>query len=195
MINLLPQEEKKQLVAARGNSLLVRYNILLVGVAVFLALAIGFVYIYLTNTQSVAEDTIAENNLKVASYSDVSQQASQFRSNLSTAKQILDREVTYSDTIIEIAQALPSGVVLNSLSLDADTFGTEKTITAQASSYQRALALKNSLQNSSLFSNVHFQSITTGSGDAESSDYPVSVTVSVIINNQEDGSNVQTSRP
>lgn len=199
MINVLPPEEKKQLRAARSNSLLIRYNILLVGVFVFLALAIGFVYIYLSTTKTTAEKLIVENESKVVAYSEVSKQAEEFRKNLSVAKQILDREVTYTKTVVDIAQAIPSGVVFDSLSLDADTFGTEKTITAQAKSYNRAIALKDAFQASDLFSNVHFQSITTGddSGSNEgSSEYPVSVTLNVTIN--KDGEvqpNAQNAQP
>lgn len=191
MINILPPEEKKQLRAARSNSLLIRYNILLVGVFVFLALAIGFVYIYLSSTKTAAENLITENKTKVASYDDVAEEAADFRKNLQVAKQILDREVTYTDAVVDIAQAIPSGVVFDNLSLDASTFGTERTITAHAKSYGRALALKDAFQKSDLFSNVHFQSITTGgsNGDSSSSSapgYPVSVTLNVTINKKEE---------
>ena len=51
MINLLPPEEKRQLRAARTNTLLLRYNLSLVGAVVFLGLAIGVTYVYLSNTK------------------------------------------------------------------------------------------------------------------------------------------------
>ena len=176
MINLLPLAEKRQLKAARTNVLLVRYNILLLGAVIFLGMATGITYVYLNNTAANSEKVISDNQAKVSAYSATATQAEQFRSNLSIAKQILDHEVTYSKIIVGIAQILPSGVVFTSLNLDAQTFGTETTFTAQAKSYDRALALKDAFQASPLFSNVHFQSITTTDGT-----YPVSINLNVTI--------------
>lgn len=178
MINLLPIENKKEIRAARANRLLVRYNFMLLGAVAFLMLATGIVYIYLTNTKSSTEQTIAENNQKVSSYAVAQAQANNFKSNLTTAKQILDREVTYTKVILEIAHLLPPGVTLNTLSLDAKTFGTETTLVANAKSYAAALSLKDSFQNSKLFTNVHFQSIS--SGDSVGA-YPYVVNLNVTI--------------
>lgn len=178
MINLLPPENKKQIRAARANRLLIRYNFLLMGAVAFLMLATGVVYIYLTNTKSSTEQTILENNQKVSSYAVAQAQANSFKSNLTTAKQILDKEVTYTKVILEIAHLLPAGVTLNTLALDSKTFGTETTLVANAKSYEAALSLKDAFQNSSLFTNVHFQSIS--SGDTTTA-YPYVVNLNVTI--------------
>jgi Tfp pilus assembly protein PilN len=177
MINLLPPEEKRQLRAARTNTLLVRYNILLLGAIAFLGLAVGIVYFYLTNTKAVADQTVRENAIATSQYADVLTNAQQFRTNLSTAKQILDREVSYTNVILAIAQVMPSGVILNSLALDSATFGTETTLAASARDYASALAFKDALQNSPFFSNAHFENVTT----AQASDYPITVSLNVTI--------------
>lgn len=156
-----------------------RYNILLVGVVLFMLLAIGFTYIYLNTTKATAEATINENKVKVSSFSKVETEATTFRSNLATAKQILDREVVYTKVILEIAHIMPSGTVLEALNLDSATFGTATTLTAKAKSYDQAIALKEAFQKSSLFSDVHFQSITLNDSDATG--YPFTVTLSVTI--------------
>lgn len=178
MINLLPQEEKRQLRAARSNTLLIRYNIFLLGVVAFMGIAVAITYVYLTTARQNAEQTIATNKAKAVQYSSVQSQAAQFRDHLSTAKQILDGEVTYSRVILDIAKLIPGGVVLENLSLDSQTFGTETTLVAQAKSYDAALALKDSFGKSSLFSDVHFQSITTGTGDTA---YPITVNLNITI--------------
>ncbi|HMH70676.1 MAG TPA: PilN domain-containing protein [Candidatus Saccharimonadales bacterium] len=180
MINLLPPEEKHQLRAARINLLLLRYNVFLLGAIAFLGIATGITYFYLTSAKANAEQTISENKVKVSAYSATATQAEEFRSNLATAKQILDHEVTYSKVIIGIAQILPSGVILTGLSLDAQTFGTETTLTAQAKNYDRALALKDAFQASPLFMNVHFQSITTAEA-SPGNGYPVAINLNVTI--------------
>lgn len=179
MINLLPPEEKRQLHAARSNTLLVRYNILLLGVVIFMLLAIGFVYIYLSNAKNNSQVVIDENTTKVSSFAPIAEQASTFRSNLATAKQILDREVVYSKVIVEVARLMPRGTVLDNLSLDAATFGKPATIAAKAKTYNDAIALKDAFSKSDLFSDVHFESITANDGDA--SGYRMLVNLSVTI--------------
>jgi len=177
MINLLPPEEKRQLRAARANSLLLRYNTLLVGAAGFTALALIVTYLYLSTAQAGAQATISENKDKVKSYAQVESQAQLFRTNLATAKQILDRDVAYTKIVVAIAQLLPAGTVLQGLNLNSQTFGTETVLAAQVKDYDAALRLKDSLQSSNLLSNVHFQSITAGAPGA----YPITVNLLVTI--------------
>lgn len=178
MINLLPPDSKRELRAARSNTLLLRYNVLLLGALAFLFLATGIVYVYLNDAKAKAERTVAENQVRTASYSAVERQAQAFRSNLTTGKQILASEVNYSKVILQIAALMPSGTILETLQLDVATFGTQTTLSARARSYDAALSLKNSFQGSPLFSNVHFQSISGGGDDAS---YPISVNLNVTI--------------
>ncbi len=180
MINLLPPEDKRQLQAARTNTLLIRYNIALIVSVAFLGMAMGVVYVYLGNTKASSEQIINENTAKASGYSAVASQAELFRSNLSIAKQILGNEVTYSKVILSIASLLPAGTTLDKLALDSGTFGTPTTLSAQAKSYESALELKNSFQKSSLFSDVHFQSITSNTGTGAGV-YPYTVNLDVTI--------------
>lgn len=183
MINLLPPEDRRQLRASRSNSLLLRYNIFLLGALVFLGLAIGATYLYLSATKAQAEQTIRDNEVKVAEYASVQADAEKFRSNLKTAKEILDKEVTYTKAILAISNILPDGITTQTLSLDVQTFGTPTTLTFSAKSVEAAIKLKDALQNSEIFSEVHFQSIETAAG-ADASEYPVTVNLNVKINKE-----------
>ncbi len=176
MINLLPPEHKRDIRAARANTLLIKYNFLLIGVFAFLLLSIGVVYVYLNNTKAAAEVTMQENEAKVSGFASTKEQAEQFRQNLSTAKQILDKEVNYTKVILKIAQSLPAGTILTGLSLDAATFGKETALSAQTKSYDQAIKLKDALAQSGLFTDVHFQSIAASTN---SSDYPITVNLMV----------------
>ncbi len=178
MINLLPPDEKSQLRAARTNALLIRYNFFLLGAVAFIGLALIVTFVFLTTFRAGYEQTIEQNKAKVSQYAKVAKEADQFRKNLATAKQILGNEVEYTKLILAIAHLLPKGVVLENLSLDAQTFGNATTLTAQAKSYGDAIDLKNAFQKSPLFSDVHFQSIAANTGST-SSDYPITVTLSV----------------
>jgi Tfp pilus assembly protein PilN len=178
MINLLPPEERRQLVASRTNSLLLRYNVAMIGVLAFVGLALGVTFVYLSNTQATAEKQVAESKNRVANYKDVQQQETTFKSNLSTAKQILDKEIVYTKAILTLAKMLPKGVVLQSLDLDAQTFGTQTVLTFQAKSVDDTLELKRIFQESDLFTNAHFQDIDASGGTGE---YPVTVNMNVTI--------------
>ena len=180
VINLLPQEEQRQLRAARTNVLLLRYNVLLLGAVIFLVLAVGVTYIQLTTTKDLAERTITLNNNKSSDFVPIENQAAQFRTNLGTAKQILDHEVTYTKVVLAIAKVLPSGVILDNLNLDSQTFGTATTLVAHAKDYSRVLALKESFQTSKLFSDVHFESIANGEASTIP-EYPITVNLNVTI--------------
>jgi Tfp pilus assembly protein PilN len=181
MINLLPPNERAQLRAARANTLLLRYNIIMVGVAIFMVLALATVYFYLSSAKAHADSVVADNNTRVSSYSQVSTQADAFRSSLANAKSILDKEIFYSKTILLLAHQLPSGVVIDTLNLAPTTFGTPTTLALRAKDRMAVLAAKDSLQKSPLFTDVHLISVTSPSGSSGSSAYPVTASLSVVI--------------
>lgn len=177
MINLLPPDCKTQLSAARANRLLLRYNLMLLGAVAFLMVCIAIVYVYLMSTKAAAEATIASNIARAGDYKAVEAEANTFKQNLLNAKQILENDVTYTKVVLEIAGVLPAGVVLDTLSLDSQTFGTPTTLAANVRDYSTVLRLKDSLQNSTIFSNVSIQTISnSGSGE-----YPLNATFSVTI--------------
>jgi Tfp pilus assembly protein PilN len=179
MINLLPPADKRQIRAGRSNTLLLRYNVLLLAAVGFLMATIGIVYVYLGNTKLGAEQAIKESQAKVADYADTETKANEFKNNLTIAKQILSKETIYSKVILDIAALVPKGVILDDLNLDAKTFGTQTTLNAHAKTINDAIALKTSFQNSPLFSNVNFQSIAT---EEAGSGYPIRVDLNITIN-------------
>lgn len=181
MINLLPHEDKRQLAASRANTMLLRYNFFLLGALAFLGLAIGATYLYLTSTQASAEEKIRKNKEEAVTYAAVEKQAQEFRSNLAIAKQILDKEVVYTKAMLAIAQLLPEGVIIETLNLDSATFGTPITLNFQAKNVEAAVNLKGAFENSSLLTNVNFQSIGT-QVTPDNKEYPVAISMNVTIN-------------
>lgn len=179
MINLLPDDAKREIKAARTNIALLRYIIVLgVGVAFLCFIAAG-IYFILLGTQTSAESVIKDNQSKTSSYGSAQTQAQALRASLASAKTILDKEVRYSKVITGIAALMPQGTVLDSLSLSPTTFSTPTTLTVYARSTEDALAVKNNFQASSLFSNVAFVSI---SNTSQAGNYPITATLSLTIN-------------
>lgn len=180
MINLLPETYKKELVAARQNVLLLRYNFFLLGVGGFLMLACLSVFALLTTTKAIAEATSTTNDSKVQDYAKTIKDADEYRKNLETAKKILANDISYTKLALDITALLPKGVILDGLNLDAKTFGTQTTIMAHAKDYAAVTALKSAFEKSSLFTNVHLQSITADDKD-EKNAYPLGVGMNVTV--------------
>ena len=194
MINLLPTQTKRQLRAARANVLLLRYTILSAATVGFLAIGTLSIYFVMGNIKTSAESTTTDNQSQISNFNSVQTEANEFRANLNTAKTILDKEVIYSQAILDIAQVIPEGVIIDSLSLDSASFGSPMAINAKAKSYDRAIALKDTLEKSEIFSNVHFTTVsssTSGGSSGEGSnssanDYPYTVNLTATLNKKEE---------
>lgn len=178
MINLLPPEQKRQIRAGQSNTLLLRYCIASLILATILFIPVAGAYFIINNSKKSAELAIQESDSVSASYQKVQQEANEFSSNLSTAKAILDKDVKYSKIALEIAKEIPAGIVLGSLSLDSKSFGQPIALNASGKTYDHALALKSALEESSIFKDVHLQSVTRG----EEGEYPITININVTIN-------------
>lgn len=175
MINLLPRSAKRELYAGRTNVLLVRYNILMIIVIAAVALILAGVYLYLMTTLTNAERRIEESERSGQQLATEQQEIASFKSNLATAKQILDKRVDYSTVILRISSVVPGGVLVDQLSLDPETFGTPTKLNVSATSEQRVLELKNALNESEYFDDAYIDTITK----AESGDHPYAAVLTV----------------
>jgi Tfp pilus assembly protein PilN len=184
MINLLPDDIKRDMSAARSNVILFRYNLLTIAAAGGLLVICALFFVILNNNQSSAVSRSSENEAKAATYEPVQKAAEEYKANLATAKAILDKSVSYTTTIFEIVKLLPSGVVLDGISLNASDFGKQMTFTANAKSVEKATELKQNFQGSKIFTNVHFQSVNSSSSTSSSpnSSYPIQVVLNVQLN-------------
>lgn len=181
MINLLPDEVKTDMSAARMNVVLLRYNIVVLASIAVLALFCLTFFLILKNSQTVAVSTKNDNSGKAASYANVRKEAEEYRNNLTVAKSIFASAITYTEILNSITKLIPSGVVLDSLNISDSTFGQQNSFSAHAKSYVAATKLKENFQSSKLFSNVYFQSLTASNSPSDSS-YPVSVVISAKLN-------------
>lgn len=179
MINLLPTDQKRQIRAGRNNVLLVRYNLLLIGVMMFLAVAVGVTYFFLMNLKDDASAAIEANAQKEGSYSQVKQDADIFRSQLSGAKSVLDSQLSYSNVVLHIADLIPSGAALTTLKLDQSSFTQPTTFKFNVTGGAAAAKLKDNFTKSPLFNNVTQGVITQGSDS-----YPYSIEFTMTISKE-----------
>lgn len=153
MINLLPYDQKKTLAAARTNTVLLRYNIILIAAAGFLAIATAVVYFYLTSVQASAEARVQENQRRESSYAQVKQDATDFKSQLDDAQAMFNEDLSYSTALVRFANLFPEGATISQMSLSSESFSKPMELTVRLSGRDAAQALENNMANSPYVSN------------------------------------------
>lgn len=184
MINLLSPVAKKNFVAGRVNALLVRYLWIVGALFILLGVICGLTYFMLDGTKVAKEQLIKDNEAKMSEYQPVQQRATQFQTNLATSKAILDKQTYYSGALLKISKYLIKGTVISTITLDNTTYGTPMTIQVLAVDPYVAINLKKSLQDSGIFSDVHFQVVDLPASGQTVNDvkYGASLTMQVTIN-------------
>ncbi len=175
MINLLPYDLNRQTRAARMNTILIRYIIILGSAIGFLALVSGTTYLFLVRDKEIIKET-----KPVVSASSVQGKINSFNSSLTISKNILDQHVTYSDILVNLGAILPKGAILNSLTLSDSSFGAITNLSLSVSSATVEPTIKESLTKSSQFTNYKLLSTTGGTGDYAG--YPITLNISMTIN-------------
>lgn len=181
MINLLPDDYKKEIRAAKSNVMLFNYIIITLLATIFLAGMFATVYLQLNIIKANAESIIANKSSRDASFTTVQQQVASLKQNLDSAKVTINTSASYSNIITGIAAAMPAGVIITNLSLTPTTIGTPIVLQAYAKTTEDALKLNDSFQQSPLLSNVTIQQLSDDASNTVSG-YPVSVSLNVTIN-------------
>ena len=183
MINLLAPETKRQLRAAHTNVTLYHYSLLVLFTAILLASVFGMGFWADYHDRTVAEQAKARTDSDAQAYADTRKLAESFANDVATAKTILASNVSFSQLILDIAALVPQGVILNNLTLgDTTSSKNPLDISGRANSYNGAVALKNSLEASSIFENVSIASITQSDTSSQSASnivkqYPFTVNI------------------
>lgn len=185
MINLLPDDYKKDLRAARMNVILLRYNFITIAGLAILLLSCAVFYFALSNSKQIAQKNDTESTAEARAYDSTKKLASEYDQNLATAKKILANQVNYTDFVLGIAALMPKGTVLDGINLSANDFGNTTVLSARSKNYEAATQLKDNFEKSDLFDDVHFQSLTDAA-DPAAGNYPITISISVKINNKVD---------
>lgn len=181
MINLLANERKDEIKAARVNVILMRYKTIVALAIVFIAIALFVSYNVLTKTMTSADEIIKTNDIKANVYSETRQHVDSLSAKLNDTKATLDQEIRYSQVLIKLGQLMPVGTILGDLTLNTASFnGTPVEVKAYAKSTNEAGVLQAAFQGSQLFNQpVTIKSVET---NQEVDGYPVTITMSVILN-------------
>lgn len=179
MINLLPYDLKKQTKAARINVVLFRYFIILAIAMGFVALVCTGAYMFLSITKSNNDTQLAELNAKKIAPSSALGQVNTFKSNLATAKNVLDKQIVYSDVVTTLGTILPAGTKLDDFSITDSSFGSLIDLKVRATSADLEPQLLQGFASSTLFSGY---SLISNTQEAGSPGYPYMFTIRITLN-------------
>lgn len=178
MINLLPPSYTKEIAAARTNTLLFRYVIMMIGTLSFLLLAIVATYVFLVSYGDVADEQREINEQRVGSYAQIQVEADAFRQKLQEAGGLFQSETRYSLALLRMAAAIPEGVRLETLELNENTFDQQLSLNALVAGESAAAALKSSFETSPYFSGVSYGKLSINNSD---NSYPYRLEMRVTI--------------
>lgn len=182
MINLLPTDIKDDIRAARANTIIIRYMMIITLAFLFIVAALYTSYTVLTMTKASAEDRIASNevNVQASAYNETKQQVSALSANLAEARPLFDNEVHYSRVLVRLGQVLPAGTVLGPTTLTAANFsGTPAELTVYAKSTTEADQVQSQLQAAAPF--LSQVTVKATEEDKGITGYPVSVKLDAVI--------------
>lgn len=160
MINLLSEESKNELKAARRNVIFRKYIFTLLFLAFVIAGSYGVGYGLLLTQESTYKQQIAEFEPQKAQYSDTIKKANEYNKNLIVAKSILQNELSFSAFTTMVAKTTPSSVIASSLTIKASELTKPVEFTFTAKSYEKVLETKDTFERSPYFKDVKIRSIT-----------------------------------
>jgi len=187
MINLLPDEEKRQLRAARTNAIVIWYIILTFAGVVFLVGVLGVSYRTLSTTKTVAENLTIHNQTQASNtYGETQQQATALASGLADAKTLLASNVDYSKLLVGIAGDMPAGTVLSELNVSSAAIASPVSLQFQATTNTVAQSLVAAFRaDTSLFHSVTITSMNNSDTTSKSAgSYPVTVQLQATFNQE-----------
>ncbi len=184
MINLLPPAEKDAIIYARYNTQLRRWILgSLIGLAGVIIVVLGG-NIILQQNISDYDKAIASSKeqLKQQNQTETLEQVKGIQDNFTLVVDVLSREVLFSKLLPRVGQVMPTGTVLEGLSLTTEGEQTAFDLTAKATSVATGSQIHTNLTDpdNKLFKKADLVNVTCPSEQEEPSPYPCTVTMRVL---------------
>lgn len=152
MINLLSDQRKNDIRAARANVIILRYTAIIALALLFLGGALYASLNILKGIEASNEKIISSSSAVSGAGSDAQQQAGAQATELANAQATLDQEVRYSQLLVKLGQVMPAGTVLDALVLNTASFnGTPVELTVLATEAVDPASIKALFDSSPLF--------------------------------------------
>ena len=163
MINLLSPRAKRDIRAARINVILVQSCVAILALTVIIGIIYGIGFWIVREEKAATLATLASQSAEAKQYDVYRKKADNFKNDLKTAKTVLDNSYSYSEFLLTLARDIPDETLITAIVIGAPTAKTGSTVgsitlSARASTYNKVLELKSSLEASTLFENVNIVS-------------------------------------
>jgi Tfp pilus assembly protein PilN len=135
----------------------------------------------LTTIKNNAQSIIDSNQTKANEFGTVQEDAAALQTSLASAKALFDQEINYPAILTTLGSLVPTGVVVDKLTLNAQTLALPFDIQVYATTTDAAAALQTALEGSPLFSGVTMKSLSSANG---LDDYPVNAVITATINKE-----------
>lgn len=134
MINLLPYDIKSKISAARANTIILKYILVLVISVVFIALA--SLAVYMINQNSLDKINANSSTSLAANFNDSElKRANEYIKELKSYQtNVIANEIHYSTIINLISSNLPNGVIIDQIELSAEKLKNPIKLTIYATS-------------------------------------------------------------
>lgn len=181
MINLLPPETKGEFRAGRINTQLIRYLVTLaVTVACIAAVFVGTFVVNERNRASYVTLKQASES-KLGALKTVRSEVQDFNLNISRARAIYQSEVRLSSVVTKIAQAIPPGAVIGTLTLDTRQLALPLTLSVQVDSFNKGAVVKKNFEDSGIFRKEDVKLIGIAANASAGTKYPYVVNISATL--------------
>ncbi len=175
MINLMPADIKEEIKFARHNVSLIQYCILAAIVSFALAAIMLFGLILMNRDQNIIQSAIDSRQSILVELDKTDAEAQAFADNVSTISSLLDRELNFSQVVVQIAELIPNGATLSRLDLPNDVKTAPFPLSVEVNDQSLAGVLQQNFEQSEIFEGADVQNIRP----AESTDDGVVLTYNV----------------
>lgn len=187
MINLMPPAQKEAILYARRNNFLIRWIVAILLAAVGIVVVAGGSLFYLSKDTKAYEEKNNETKAILAAQNETEtlSRVSEISGSLKLVVDVLSSQVIFSELLPHIGEIMPSGTVLQDLSLNSQLKGGIDLEIGAVSQQAAAQAQVNlSDRANGVFEKADINSLTCGVSD-EPTPYPCKVTIRALFINGE----------
>lgn len=146
MINLLPYDFKSKISAARANSIIIRYIVVLLISGIFIGLASFVVYYLNQSTLDKISNGGTASSSNVGLQDQELKQADTYIKELKSFQDnILSNEIHYSSILNSLSTSMPSGAIIDQLELSSNNIKNPIKVTIYATSMDVLNSVANAL--------------------------------------------------
>ncbi len=202
MINLMPYDDKQNLVYANRNHHIKNWILALLGCSIISAgiILVGYIHLSKTTQRYSEALTTEREQLNQQNPESIKKETETISNNLKLAVQVLSKEILFSRLIERIGQSLPSGTIVTDLSLTQTvTGGIDLTFGATNEQSGTQIQLNLSDPENKIFKTADLNNIqcapVTASTSLIDQQYPCKVSIRALFSDNNDFGFISSNSP